>query len=274
MKSLSIFVGISAATMLLSACGGSGSSSTPIAEEHEHSVFISQSNTTALSVLEEGTAENLEDAASANGATLLLAGNGEAAAIITTGSVQFVAAHHEEDDAAEEHELPEVSTLSVTGTNIEVTNTNGHFSVLVDGTTQLVPYESLEEGATPEAEDLGIGSENYPALLLEEGDELVALAFTGGNAVVYEDTTPTADTKTCTSVDSAAQNTEFVLVSCDGASFSVKLEEGVSDHTIEIADIANISTAVEWSTRADVFVGLGADDKFYVVEENASEALV
>jgi len=277
MKSLPIFVGMTTAALLLTGCGSSSNSTTATEEEHAHSALISQANTTALSVLEEGTAENLEDAAAANGAQLLLAANGEAAAIITAGSVQFVAAHHEEEGASEEeHELPEVSTLSVTGTNIEVANTNGHFSVLVDGATQLVPYESLEEGATPEAEDLGIGSENYPALLLEEGDELVALAFTGGNAVVYEDATPTADTKTCTSVDSAAQNEEFVVVSCAGSSFSVKLEEPATEgaeHTIEIADIANISTAVEWSTRADVFVGLGADDKFYVVEENASEAL-
>ena len=276
MKSLPIFAGMTAAALLLTGCGGSGSGSTTTTEdEHAHSALISQINTPALSVLEEGEAENLDTPAAANGATLLLASNGEAAAIITTGAVQFVAAHHEEEGAAEDaHELPEVSTLSISGAGIKVANTNGHFSVLSDSATQLVPFESLEEGATPEAEALTLGiTEVYPALLLEEGDELISVAFNGTDAVVYEDTTATADTKTCATVNSTAQNSEFALVSCDNASFSVKLEEGVSDHTIEIADIANVSTSVEWLTRADVFVGLGADDKFYVVEENASEAL-
>jgi hypothetical protein len=277
MKSLPIFAGLSAAILLLTGCGGSGSSSTTTTgDEHAHSALISQINSDALSVLEEGEAENLETAASANGATLLLADNGEAAAIITTGAVQFVAAHHEEEAGAheEEHELPEVSTLSITGAGLKVINTNGHFSVLADSATQLVPFESLEEGATPEAQALTLGiTEVYPALLLEEGDELISVAFNGTDAVIYEDTTATADTKTCVTVNSTAQNSEFALVSCDNASFSVKLEEGVSDHTIEIADIANVSTSVEWLTRADVFVGLGADDKFYVVEENATEEL-
>lgn len=271
---------LAASTVLLTACFDSDDNDTP-ADEHEdhaHSLLISQTNTTALSVLEEGTAENLEDSAAANGATLLLADNGEAAAIITTGAVEFVAAHHEEEETEaaheDEHELPEVSTLSVTGADIKVANTNGHFSVLADSATQLVPFESLEEGETPESEALGLGiTEVYPALLLEEGTELITVAFNGTDAVVYEDTTATADTKTCSTVNSTAQNSEFALVSCDGASFSVKLEEGVSGHTIEIANIANVSESVEWLTRADVFVGLGADDKFYVVEENATEEL-
>lgn len=273
---------LAASTVLLTACFDSDDNDTT-ADEHEdhaHSLLISQTSTTALSVLEEGEAENLEDSAAANGATLLLADNGEAAAIVTSGAVEFVAAHHEEDEEEEEeaheeeHELPEVSTLSITGAGIKVVNSNGHFSVLADSATQLVPFESLEEGATPEAEALTLGiTEVYPALLLEEGDELISVAFNGTDAVVYEDTTATADTKTCATVNSTAQNSEFALVSCDNASFSVKLEEGVSDHTIEIADIANVSTSVEWLTRADVFVGLGADDKFYVVEENATEEL-
>lgn len=265
-------------SLILAACGSSdNSTSNAEEEEHGHEMMISQQGTDTLSFLEEGNAEALDHAAAANGATLLLSNTGEQVAIITAGSVQFVAVHHEEEEAEtsseEDHELPEV--ISITGLDSDVSkviNSNGHFSVLVNGATQLVPYASLEEGATPESEalSLGIATEDYPALLLEEGEtESVVLAFNRTDAVVYEGNTASSDDKTaCVSVDSAAQSNEFVLVSCDGDSFSVKLEEGASDHTIEINDIADISTAVNWATRAGVFVGYAeADNKFYVVEE-------
>ena len=248
--------------------------------------MISQQNTTALSFLEEGAAENLDDAAAANGAALLLSNTGEHAAIITAGQVQFVVAHLEEEEEGEahdeeEHELPELSTLELSSSTAQpiVANTIGHFSVLVDGVTQLVPYSSLEEGATPEAEELGLDiadSEEYPALLLEEGDEVVALGFDGINAKIYEDGAASdvvEHSTACETVNSSVHSGEFALVSCDNASFSVKLEEGVSDHTIEITTIAGVSTPVTWATRGGVFVGLGNDDKFYVLEENADEEL-
>jgi hypothetical protein len=262
-------------SLILAACGSSNNSaSNAEEEEHGHEMMISQQATDTLSFLEEGNVEALDDTAAANNATLLLSNTGEQAAIITTGSVQFVAVHHEEEgetSSEEVHELPEV--ISITGLDSDVSkviNSNGHFSVLVNGATQLVPYASLEEGATPEAEALllGIVTEDYPALLLEEGEtESVVLAFNGIDAVVYEGNIASSDKTTCVSVDSAAQSNEFVLVSCDGTSFSVKLEEGVSDHTIEINAIVGISTAVDWATRAGVFVGLGDDNQFYVVEE-------
>jgi hypothetical protein len=265
-------------SLILAACGSSDNSANNAEEEeHGHEMMISQQGTDTLSFLEEGEAEALDDTAAANGATLLLSNTGEQVAVITTGAVQFVAAHHEEAEESSdmEHELPEV--ISITGLDSgvsKVINSNGHFSILVNGATQLVPYESLEEGATPESEalSLGIATEDYPALLLEEGEsETVALAFDGANAVVYEvddvSASATTDTKTCATVNSTAQNGEFALVSCGVTSFSVKLEEGVADHTIEINDIAGISTAVDWTTRAGVFVGLGDDNQFYVVEE-------
>lgn len=54
----------------------------------------------------------------------------------------------------------------------------------------------------------------------------------------------------------------------------MKLEEVSGEHEAEIATIAGISTAVEWKSRAGVFVGFDdVNDKFYVLEENAQEAL-
>jgi hypothetical protein len=267
-------------SLILAACGSDSDDHSDAHEEHEHALMISQQYTTALSFLEEGAAENLDDAAAANGAALLLSNTGEHAAIITAGQVQFVAAHLEEEEEGEahdeeEHELPELSTLELTSTAQPiVANTIGHFSVLVDGATQLVPYELLEEGQIPDSEPLSLGiTETYPALLLEEGDEVVSLAFNGTNAVVYEDDTATLDTQACATVNSTVHSGEFALVSCDNASFSVKLEEGESDHTIEITTIAGVSTPVTWATRGGVFVGRGNDDKFYVLEENADEEL-
>lgn len=284
------------ASLLLCACGSdSGSSSSPAEESHEHSLMISQTNTDVLSVLEEGAAESLTDTAAANGAELLLSDNGEAAAIITASSVQFVATHHEEESGAEEeHELPEVSSLSITGSGIQVQdsfgqtsvlmesikviNSNGHFSVLVDGATKFVPYEVLGT-ATPEAEGMNLSAiETYPALLLHEDDThgLLTLIFYGTNAVVYEDTNPSVEaehTVSCATVNSTAHVGEFAVVSCDNKSFSVKVKEVDGEHEAVITTLVGITTAVEWQSRAGVFVGLGADNKFYVLEEE-NEALV
>lgn len=282
MKSVFKFSGIVASAALLAACGSddSSDSSHDAHEEHAHSVMISQINTDTLSFLEEGEAESLSDSAAANAAQLLLSDSGEAAAIITDGAVQFIAAHHEEEEVEEahdeeEHELPEVSALSISGTDIQVANTNGHFSVLASGTTKFVSYEALE-AENPEAEDVTYTvDEAYPALLLHEDEThgLLTLVFDGTNAVVYEGNEKTTIETTCATVNSTAHVGEFAVVSCDNVTFSVKVEEVAGEHEAEITAIAGINTAVEWKSRAGVFVGLGADDKFYVLEENAQEAL-
>jgi len=243
--------------------------------------MISQSNSDALSVLEEGTAEALAGSAAANGAQLLLSDSGEQLAIINTSTVQFLAAHHEENEesaAEEEHELPELSSLSITGGNIKVVNSNGHFSVLVDGTTQFMPYEALED-ETPATEAVSYSiAETYPALLLHEDEThgLLTLTFDGTNAVVYEGNEASVEpehTVSCVTVNSTAHVGEFAVVSCDNRSFSVKVEEANEEHEAVITALDDITTAVEWKSRAGVFVGLGADDKFYILEEK-SEALV
>ncbi len=280
MNTLYKIAALSVAASFLSACGSSSSSTSSASEEsHEHSLMITQTNTDALSVLEEGTAESLADPAAANGAQLLLSDNGEAAAIINAASVQFIAAHHEEEsDAEEEHELPELSSLSIDGSGIKVVNSNGHFSVLVDGSTQFVPYEALEDAA-PEAENVSFTlTETYPALLLHEDEThgLLTLTFDSINAVVYEGNEASLEaehTVSCSTINSTAHVGEFAVVSCDNKSFSVKVEEVNGEHEAVIATLEGITTAVQWQSRAGVFVGLGADDKFYVLEEE-DEALV
>ena len=277
MNTLYKIAALSVAASLLSACGSSSSTTTSVSEEsHEHALMISQSNSDALSVLEEGTAEALAGSTAANGAQLLLSDSGEEVAIISTSTVQFLAAHHEEDD--EEHELPELSSLSITGGNIKVVNSNGHFSVLVDGTTQFMPYEALED-ETPATEAVSYSiAETYPALLLHEDEThgLLTLTFDGTNAVVYEGNEASVEpehTVSCVTVNSTAHVGEFAVVSCDNRSFSVKVEEANEEHEAVITALDDITTAVEWKSRAGVFVGLGADDKFYILEEK-SEALV
>lgn len=272
--------GILLSTLILAACGSDDDHSHGDAhDEHEHNLLISQADSNVLSVLEEGTPESLDDTASGNVQSMLLANNGEIAAVLSAGTVDFVVVHeHEEEEEGEAHEGEEehdklgVVTIAALSSGVsQVTNTIGHFSVLVNNQTQLVPYSVFEEGGNPDSEalSLGIVEEAYPALLLEEGEtETVTLAFDGTNAVVYEDTTATSDTTACSDVDSAAQNAEFAVVSCDDTTFSVKLEEGESDHTIEFDTTFTIATGVEWKTAGGVFVGLGADNQFYVLEEN------
>jgi len=285
---------LTVSSLLLAACGSSSDSdshSDDVHAEHAHSLLISQANSDALSVLEEGQAESLTDTAAANGAQLLLADSGEAAAVITSGSVQFVFVHEEHDEEEAEHdeseahdeeeELPELSALQIDGANPKVVNSNGHFSVLLNGTTQFIPYAVLENAA-PEAEAVAYAvTETYPALLLHEDETrgLLTLVFDGTNAVVYEGDEATANTTPCATVNSTAHVSEFAVVSCtngeNSTTFSVKAEENTTtgEHEAEITTIAGIATAVEWQSRAGVFVGLGADNKFYVLEENANEAL-
>lgn len=269
-----------ASVLVLTACLDSDDDSAPLEEEHEHTLFISQSNDTALSFVEEEDGlEEVGDAADV-GSRLLLADNGEAAAVITAGSVEFVVAHEEEhegeeEEAEEEHEAAEISSLSVTGSDIEVINSYGHFSMLVGTTTQLVAYEALE-GEAPDSEPLDYSlTETYPALVLHEDEThgLLAVAFAGGNATVYEGSTEEGTSAACSAVSSSAQYGEFALVACENSTISVKVEEVNGEHEVEIAPVAGISTSVNWKARAGVFVGLGEDANIYI-REIKDEALV
>ena len=294
--------GILLSSLLLAACGSDSDDHSDAHEEHAHSLLISQTNTDLLSVLEEGEAENLETGASNNGAQLLLADNGEIAAVFsaTPGAVEFVVAHHEEEGAhegEEEHELLEVvSILELSSGVSKVINSSGHFSVLDSNTTKFVPYESLEEGETPEVETVTYtANEVYPAIMLDEDHEMV-LAFDGANAVIYEaaltDSAASLEQTlfTCTTVESATQVStstgegdaavavaEFVVVSCDNSgtevNYVVKLVHSTEIVTASVLEIdsSSIDALVNWKARADVFVGLGDDDKFYVAEAEGAD---
>lgn len=274
--------GILLSTLILAACGSDDHHSDDH-DEHAHSLMISQQSTTALSFLEEGSAESLAQAAADTGAQLLLSSTGEQAAVITSGQVQFVSAHHEEDSTEEEsteeahsdeeHELPELSDTVVTATNPLVINTNGHFSVLADGHTQFVPFETL---GTPEV--LNLGTETYPGLLLEEtATELVVLTFNGTSMTATEigETNTSLNSENCAVVNSVAQSADFAVVSCDDANFIVSLDESGEDHVVYIEPLMDesLSQAVQWKTAAGVFVGLGADNQYYVLEKDELNAL-
>ena len=84
-------------SLILAACGSSDESASQ-SDEHAHSLLISQINSDALSVLEEGEAEALDTYTNDTGTQLTLSGNGEVAAAFspTVGEVLFVVAHHEE----------------------------------------------------------------------------------------------------------------------------------------------------------------------------------
>lgn len=263
-----------ASVLVLTACFDSDDDSAPAEEAHEHSLLISQSSNTALSLVEEEGLETLEGDAAAVGAKLLLADNGEAAAILTNGSVQFVAEHHEEgaEAAGEEHHLPEISSLTITGTDVEVANTKGHFSVLVDGTTQLVAYEALE-GEAPVPEEVEYSAdEEFPALILDEEHDLFAVFYQGG-VMAHEGTETPVTLFSCGVLVSVIQSSEFAVVSCNNPTDRNHSIKVAADHSVTATDLG-INHEIEWKTRANVFVGLGVNnDIFYVLEENAQEAL-
>lgn len=275
--------GIVLATLLLAACGSDDHHDDhDHGDEHEHeSALLISENDGSFSVIEEGETDDVIDTDTVSpftsGASLLLASNGEMAAAISVGAIKFIVAHHEDGSEEAYAEVRSISALA--DKNItEVINTRGHFSVLVDGRTQLIPYASLEEGEVPEAEALNfsdiVPGETHPAVLLEETEsKKVVLAFDerNDNAIVYKvtDGVESIATKTCEGLESVAQNAEFTLVSCGTETFVVKID----GETITFPVVSGISTATEWKTAAGVFVGLGDDDNFYVVEEE-NEALV
>lgn len=275
---------------LLAACGSDDHDHSEAHHDHGSALLISE-NDGRLTVLEEGETDALTGSTFSSGANLLLATNGEMAAAISAGALEFIVAHHEEGSSEEAH--AEVVTIAGLDSGVsEMVNSKGHFSVLVGGKTQLIPYGSLEDGAVREVEALDFGiapSEEHPAFLLEEtATEKVMLAFNRTDVVVYDvtdaSTDATSDTRSCSSLESAVQSSEFTVISCGTDNFSVKLEERVinqgtpeqaTEHDIVFATIANVTTATEWKTAAGVFVGLGDDDNFYVVEEvNEALALV
>ncbi len=254
---------------LISACGSSDDTAAPADEheEHGHKILVSQTNSDSLSLVHEGELEAQDGNVAGNGATILLSGNGEFAATVSAGIVNFVhGGEHEE----EEHEEAEILSYSLSGN--QVINTMGHFSVLDAGTTTLVEYEQLE-ATTPAVETIDVVGQTFPALVLEEAEEVI-LVFANNTVTVYEADVASNDTQPCTNPTSAAQNAEYAVFSCDEGNFAVALEEGVEDHTIEFTDLS-IAGSYAWLAQGEVVVGLNQTDKkqIRVVEHNASEEL-
>jgi len=262
---------------LISACGSSDNNSSGEGhEEHGLKILVSQQNSDGLSLLEEGELEALAGNLAGNGASLLLADNGEFAAALSTNQVNFIhGAEHEEEaavEATEEHEEAELLAFSLAGT--QVINSAGHFSILESGSTSFVAYDQLEQ-ATPEVETLNLGvTETFPALILEEAEE-VFLVFADDTATVYEAGSATQDTQACSNPTSAIQNEEYAVFTCTQGTYAVALEEGAQEHTIEFTDLS-ISGDYSWVSQGHVVVGLnqGNTNQLQVVEHDQTEALV
>ncbi|NVK37183.1 MAG: hypothetical protein HWE18_04600 [Gammaproteobacteria bacterium] len=266
---------VSAASLALTACGGSSSSSSSSEEEHDISILVSQSNTTSLSLLEEGALETLDEAAAGNGAKLVLSENGAFAAVLANGTVNFVHGLHEEEEGEEaheedEHEEAHVLTHNLTGTDIAVVPSNGHFAVLVDGDTTFIEYAELEN-ETPATEDTsGLSvDEVYPALMLDEAHDL-KLVFDGTNAKVFEANTEEYSFA-CANPSSHGQTSELVVVSCDEGAVSLLIEEGETEHVITsevLADLDGVDEDYIWRAQGHVIAGFVPNSTDYAIVEH------
>jgi len=272
---------ISITALALTACGGSSSSSSDDNSEagehdHEFSILASQSDTSTLSLLEEGELEALEDAAAGNGATLVLGETGAYAAVLANSTVNFVHGLHdeeeEEEESEEEHEHEEEAhVLEFSATGTQVITTGGHFAILDAGTTTFIEYDELEND-TPATEDTSALSltETYPALMIDEEHELV-MVFDGTDAKLYEDTTE-EDSFACANPSSHGQIDGLVVVTCDAGALAVVIEEDVNtaEHTFTSSTLTLAGDNDEnyvWRAEGDVIVGFDAGTKDYAIIE-------
>jgi len=272
---------ISITALALTACGGSSSSSSDDNSEagehdHEFSILASQSDTSTLSLLEEGELEALEDAAAGNGATLVLGETGAYAAVLANSTVNFVHGLHdeeeEEEESEEEHEHEEEAhVLEFSATGTQVITTGGHFAILDAGTTTFIEYDELEND-TPATEDTSALSltETYPALMIDEEHELV-MVFDGTDAKLYEDTTE-EDSFACANPSSHGQIDGLVVVTCDAGALAVVIEEDVNtaEHTFTSSTLTLAGDNDEnyvWRAEGDVIVGFDTGTKDYAIIE-------
>ena len=265
---------ISITTLALTACGGSSSSSddTTETEEHEHdsSIFISQTDTTALSLLEDGELEVLDDAAAGYDATLVLGETGAYAAVLANTTVNFVHGLHDEEEETDEEHEEEAHVLDYSLTGSQVITTGGHFAVLDAGTTTFIEYDELEND-TPATEDTSALSltETYPALMIDEEHELV-MVFDGTDAKLYEDTTE-EDSFACANPSSHGQIDGLVIVTCDAGALAVVIEEDetTAEHTFtdSMLTLDGNDENYVWRAQGDVVVGFESGTKNYAIIE-------
>lgn len=277
---------ISITALALTACGGSSSSSSDDnsdAGEHDHefSILVAQSDTSTLSLLEEGELEALEDDAAGNGATLVLGETGAYAAVLANSTVNFVHGLHdeeeEEEESEEEHEHEEEAhVLEYSATGTQVITTGGHFAILDAGTTTFIEYDELEND-TPATEDTSALSltETYPALMIDEEHGLV-MTFDGTDAKIYEDTTEEASFA-CANPSSHGQAHELVVVTCDAGALAVVIEEdeNTAEHTFTSSTLtlAGNDANYVWRAEGDVIVGFDTGTKDYAIIELDAETV-
>jgi hypothetical protein len=268
---------LSIATLALTGCGSSNSSSSDGSDDHDHehdsSILVSQANTTNLSLLEDGVLEALDDAAAGNSAKLVLSESGAYAAVLSSGTVNFIHGLHEEEDhdedehGEEEHEEAHVLEYSLSGTDISVVPTSGHFAVLVDGDTTFIEYDELVNEARTTESTSGLSvDEVYPALILDEQHDL-KLVFDDTNALVYEGTSP-EDSFACANPTSHGQTDELVVVSCDeGARALVIEEDELDEHTFtsSLLDLDGTDSNYIWRAQGHVIVGFEPNTSNYAI---------
>ncbi|MFT4776776.1 MAG: hypothetical protein ACI9B7_001149 [Oleispira sp.] len=272
---------VSIATLALTACGGGSSSNnnsnSSDSDEHDHesSVLVSQSNTTTLSLLEEGELEALEDAAAGNGARLVLSETAAFAAVLSSGTVNFVHGLHDDDEEeassaeGDEGHEEEASVLDFSLTGSNVITTSGHFAVLAEGSTTFIEYDELENDMpnTEDTTNLGV-NQTYPALILDEEHDL-KLLFDGVDALVYEGQEQ-EKSFTCATPTSIGQTSELVVVSC-GANVAalVVTEDSAGEHTLtdSILDLDGTDENYVWRAEGHVIVGFEPNTTNYAVIE-------
>jgi hypothetical protein len=273
-----------AAATLLTACGGGSSQSTSdTSEEHEHTgrllFSLSDSDTLMVFDQEENEFETLADSAAGNAASLLLADNGLSAAVLSNGIVNFVYSglHSEEEEEAlveaegeHDHEEAELLTLSLDSVSA-MTSTQGHFSLLQNGSTVLLPAEDLEDTELDFENTTGPASQTYPGLVLDEEHELM-LFFAAAKAQVYEAGAATGDEFSCSNPAASVQGTEFALVQCDEGVLTVKVEETETDHEIDSATLSALSSATQVRSNGHDFAAFDAAS-LWLIQEDDNEVL-
>ena len=264
---------VSIAALALTGCGSSDNNSSDTTDEHEHdsSVLVSQSNTSTLSLFEEGELEALDDAAAGNATKLILSETGAYAAVLSTSTVNFVhGLHEEEEESGDAHEEEaHVLAYSLSGTDISVVPTSGHFAVLVDGDTTFIEYDELanETPATESTSGLSV-NEVYPALILDEVHDL-KLVFDDTNAKVFEGTTEELSFA-CANPTSHAQTSELIIISCTEGAVTLLVEEGETEHELtpgNLSDLDGGDSSYIWRAQGHVIVGFEPSTKNYAIVE-------
>ena len=288
-SALSIF--IASAGLMLAACGGGSSSgsSTDNAddsgdhthEEHEHSgrVLFSESGSTTLQVFDqaEEILETLDGSAAANGPSLVLADNGLSAAVVNASVVQFVNAglheeEHEEEEGAEEehdeeehgHEEASLIDFTLSGSSVgPVITSRGHFSVLVDGATHIVPTEDIESLTSEDVESITIPySQSYPAAVLDEATETMLIFYnldsTSYSAITVDGNEPVA-VEECSSPYLAAESEHITLFGCGSDALYFISQEGDFDEIQSVTLPDGVSAwPTQWITNGDNIAGYSA----------------